>query len=645
MPDGVPRPPRRAAALRARLGSLQVRLLALALLPVLISSFILAVYIVHNTVADAEARLTRQGRDLAAQIAELAAYDLFSGNVANLRRLADHARAQQGAAAIGVADARGHWWLISGRGDLLGQSALNRATPEWSDAGHAYFSRAIGAVQGGLGDPYLEGVLGLNTLGRVIVVMDPAGVAQARNDSLRTLLGFMLPLIALTALLAWWSSRRIGAPLATIGGVVRRLAAGELDARVACRAAGEAGQLAAHVNEMAVALQAGRERLEHGIAEATAELRQQKLSAEAAVRAKSRFLATASHDLRQPLHALTLLASALKDKAPPEGELRRLAEHIDASAVAMGSMLNGLLDLSRLEAGVVEVNLDCFPVARTFEVIRHQFQPAAADKRLRLRVHASRLAVRSDPLLLERILMNLVSNAIRYTPAGRVVIGLRRRGAEAEIQVIDTGMGIPEMYQERIFEEYFQIDNPERHRAKGLGLGLTIVAREAALLGCRVKVASKPGRGACFSLRLPVCTAAAETGTELPQGTGAATRPLIALIDDDEVILGAMATLLEEWGMDVAPATDVEDLLTDLRALGRAPDVILSDYRLPGPRDGIGVIAYLRETLGADIPAALITGDTGADAIETINASGYTLLHKPLKPARLRAYLGHALSH
>lgn len=630
--------------MRALLGSLQARLLGLALLPVLVSSLLFAVYDIHTTVLSAEARLVQQGRDMVGQLAEVAAFDLFSGNIATLRTLIDHARTTQNAAAIGLSDAQGRWWLTSGRNELLDRQALTRAMPEWNQGGYLYFSRPVGMNQASSADPYLEGVLGLNALGRVVVVMDPERVTMARNDSLRTLSLFLFPLLALTVALAWWSSRRIGGPLHAITQVVRNLAAGHLLARTVPQASGEVGQLEVDVNEMADALQAGHERLEQGIAEATAELRQQKLAAEAAVGAKSKFLAAASHDLRQPLHALTLLASALKDKAPPSGEMRRLAEHIDASAAAMGSMLNGLLDLSRLEAGVVEVRPVCFPIQRIFDVISRHFTPAAAEKGLLLHVHTSQLAVNTDPLLLERILMNLVSNAIRYTAAGRVVVGLRRSGEQIRIQVLDTGVGIPAAFQERIFDEYFQLDNPERHRAKGLGLGLTIVAREAELLGCKVEVRSTPGRGSCFCLTLPVCTVSVDDSAEASNSVDTMDRPLIAMIDDDEIILGAMATLLEEWGMEVAPATGVEELLTDLRVLGRNPDAILSDYRLPGPRDGIAVIAYLREVLGAHIPAAVITGDTGPESIELINASGLTLLHKPLKPARLRAYLNHALS-
>jgi PAS domain S-box-containing protein len=387
---------------------------------------------------------------------------------------------------------------------------------------------------------------------------------------------------------------------------------------------------------------------------AEAQMLAQKQSAEEANQAKSRFLAAASHDLRQPLHALGLLVSALIERLDGAGcagaghaEMRRLAGLIDTSARNMASLLNELLDLSRLEAGVVVPRPDCVPVDEAFGHLNSRFQPLALDKGLRLRFVPCRLAVETDPVLLDRILANLVTNAIRYTSRGGILVGARRRGEDGlRIDVIDTGRGIPETMFGQIFEEYFQLDNPERDRDKGQGLGLSIVKRLVALLGLRIEVSSRLGHGSRFSLDLPRCEArqsrrGAERGTRLasPPGQG----KLVALVEDDEVILVAMRSLLEQWGIDLIAAPSLDGVLDALASGGRRPDLILSDYRLPGEHDGIGVVARFRARYGDELPGVLITGDTGEEAIQAITRSGLRVMYKPLQPAKLRALLMHLL--
>jgi len=636
--------------LRRCIGTLRGRLLWLALWPTVLSALLFAGYMVHQNTREAEAALRQRGRDLTSQLAEVAVYDLFTGNIANLQRLADHTGIHPDRDAIGIADKNKQWWVISGQAALLDDSTQIQTFAERRVGDRYYFRRPFGLVQNPQATG-LEGVLGSgDEVGQVLVVLDDAPIRSARKEALLTLLTFLLPLILLAATMAWTLSHRLARRLNRITDTVHSLARGQLDSRCPVeKTEGELRQLELDINEMAVTLDHVHEHLQTGIRTATAELIEQKQAAEAAVRAKSKFLAAASHDLRQPLHALTLLISALKDKVVerPEPELQRLTAHIDASATAMGDMLGGLLDLSRLDAGIVLAQPECFPLNRVLANIQQHFAPTATEKGLQLHIKPCHLCVQSDPLLVERILMNLVSNAIRYTPQGRIVVGVRRRpDATAELQVLDTGLGIAEDKQAQVFEEYFQIDNPERQRAKGLGLGLAIVAREAQLLGTRVTLRSVPGRGSCFAFRLPRCTPALPHGTEetiafQPIGDAA---PLIAILDDDTLILSAMTALLHEWGMEVVSAVSAEALLDALGELGRLPDCLLSDYRLPGAMDGIASVTWLRHELGETLPAAIITGDTAPETIAAMTASGLTLLHKPLKPARLRAYLNHALS-
>lgn len=636
--------------LRRCIGTLRGRLLWLALWPTALSAILFAGYMVHQNTREAEAALRQRGRDLTSQLAEVAVYDLFTGNIANLQRLADHTGIHPDRDAIGIADKNGQWWVISGQAALLDDAKQIQAYAERHVGDRYYFRQAIGLVQNPQATG-LEGVLGSgDEVGQVLVVLDDAPIRSAQKEALLTLLTFLLPLILLAATMAWTLSRRLARRLHRITDTVHSLARGQLDARCPVeKSEGELRQLELDINEMAVTLDHVHEHLQTGIRSATAELTEQKLAAEAAVRAKSKFLAAASHDLRQPLHALTLFISALKDKVAerPEPELQRLAAHIDASATAMGDMLGGLLDLSRLDAGIVLAQPECFPLSRVLANIQQHFAPAAAEKGLQLHIKPCHLFVQSDPLLVDRILMNLVSNAIRYTPQGRIVVGVRRRGDTAEVQVLDTGLGIAEDQQAQVFEEYFQIDNPERQRAKGLGLGLAIVAREAQLLGTTINLHSIPGRGSRFAFRLIRCAPAAHSGSVdlIAFQSFGDTVPLIAILDDDTLILSAMTALLHEWGMEVVSAVSAEALLDALGELGRLPDCLLSDYRLPGAMDGIASVTWLRHELGETLPAAIITGDTAPETIAAMTASGFTLLHKPLKPARLRAYLNHALSH
>ncbi len=443
------------------------------------------------------------------------------------------------------------------------------------------------------------------------------------------------------------------------------------DAAEAGGSANEVAELVAGVNAMLAEIEERnwelgehRRDLEQRIAERTAELAEanvslqaQKRGAEDANQAKSRFLAAASHDLRQPMHALSLLVSALDDSLREYGdaadgarwaETRRLTGLIEASVRNMGMLFNDLLDLSRLDAGVIVPHPVCVRVDDLLGRLNARFLPLALQKGLRLRFVPSGLEAETDPVLLDRILANLIDNAIRYTASGGILVGARRRpGGGARIEVVDSGIGVPEAMQERIFEEYFQLDNPERGRDKGQGLGLSIVRRLAALLDCRIRVRSRPGRGTRFSLELPACASEAKPPARSERATEAAPLAgrdgLVVLVEDDEAIAQAMRALLAQWGLELVTATCPEEVLRALDAAGRAPALVLSDYRLPGGSDGIEVVARLRARYGDDLPAMLITGDTGEETRRVIAASGLTVLHKPLHPAKLRALLAHAL--
>jgi signal transduction histidine kinase/CheY-like chemotaxis protein len=367
------------------------------------------------------------------------------------------------------------------------------------------------------------------------------------------------------------------------------------------------------------------------------DLQRQKEIAEQASLAKSTFLAAASHDLRQPVHAMGLFVGALRSvPMPPQGQ--RLLEQLELSINAMDGLFSAILDISRLDARIVEVHRRCFAIGPLLDRICRDYEEEARVKELSLTRRYSSVIVESDPVLVERILRNLISNAVRYTSQGRIVVGCRRRGATVLVQVWDTGRGIPADQQDRVFQEYYQLDNPERDRTKGLGLGLAIVRRLTELLDCKLRLRSQPGRGSCFEVTFPL--AGDTTGViELqPQAfSGVLAQGLIIVIDDELAIRQAMSSLLTGWGYNVVAAGSGEEAIQVLSRFPAPPDLVICDYRLRNGENGIEVIARLRSEFNEAIPAMLITGDTAPDRLAEAKASGLLLLHKPLSNAKLRA--------
>jgi signal transduction histidine kinase/ActR/RegA family two-component response regulator len=378
-----------------------------------------------------------------------------------------------------------------------------------------------------------------------------------------------------------------------------------------------------------------------------ARLRTEKVVAEDASAAKSRFLAAASHDLRQPVHALTLFVAALRPRVT-DAEAVRMLDHIDSSVQAMGGLFNGLLDISRLDAGVVEVNNQTFAIQPLLERICRDFAADAEAKRITLRLMPTRAAAFSDPLLVERIVRNIVANAIAYTDRGGVVVGCRRRGKSAVIQVWDTGRGIPKSEQARIFQEFYQVENPERDRGRGVGLGLAIVKRLTALLGHPLKFRSQADKGSVFMVELPHSTAplaAPMRALDPAEETAGRNSGLILVVDDEAAIQVAMKDLLEGWGFRTMIAGSCDELLEALADCPDRPGLIICDYRLRAHENGIHVIERLRSEYNDDeIPGMLITGDTAPDRLREAQESGLLLLHKPVSNSRLRAAILHLVA-
>lgn len=360
--------------------------------------------------------------------------------------------------------------------------------------------------------------------------------------------------------------------------------------------------------------------------------------AERANAAKTRFLAAASHDLRQPIHALGLFFAKLADQVR-NGQTETLIKQIEDAIDAIDSMLNALLDISKLDAGVIHPAKGPVSVAGLFKRLESEYQPLARETGNVLRVRPCEARVASDPALLECVLRNLLSNALRYTQDGRVLLAARYRGDKLRLEVYDTGSGIPADQLDNIFLEFHQLQRPERDRRPGLGLGLAIVKRVTLLLEHDIEVCSEVGRGSRFAVMTPLLREASAPhplSIPLAQVTGLQGRRILVL-DDDPAVLEAMAGLLESWGCVIIMATSLEEAQAKLQAGEQPPELLIIDYRLRGEVSGLEAVTILHRQMSRYVPALIITADTAPECLREAQASGYPLLHKPVQPAKLHS--------
>ena len=397
----------------------------------------------------------------------------------------------------------------------------------------------------------------------------------------------------------------------------------------------ELDSLSERFDDMVGSVRDYNEKLKAEVAWRTEDLNEAKEAAEEANLAKSKFLAAASHDLRQPLQALSMYAGTLKLKTR-DSELLPVVDRISSGIQVMNELLTALLDVSRLDAGVVVPSPRQFAVSDLFDELEAEYTGLARDKGIAFRISRTSLRTESDPVLLGRILRNLVNNAIRYTDQGGILLGCRRHVENFHINVYDTGIGIPNDQLQEVFKDYHQIGNLARDRRLGLGLGLAIAKGMAGLLGHRISVTSLPGRGSCFSIELPrarlVQDASVEDQQEQPRTV---ERHCILVIDDEQDIIDSFEMLLGTYGYNVISALSARDAIQQLQYATRKPDIIVADYRLDDGRNGSDAILEVGRACGMEIPGILLTGDTDPDRIASAARSGFSLLHKPLESGAL----------
>ncbi|WP_457356315.1 hybrid sensor histidine kinase/response regulator [Roseateles sp. P5_D6] len=455
-------------------------------------------------------------------------------------------------------------------------------------------------------------------------------------------------------------ARRMAAPILTLRRATAQFAVGNLGKTIQLGRQDEIEDLAQDFNQMSSRLHDLYTSLEAKVAERTAQLsdardglaaRAEELSrlkdeAERANAAKTRFLAAASHDLRQPMHSISLLLGVLQGRLTSPEHLA-LADKIQSSVATMENLFGNLLDISKLDAGTVQAHIEDVNLAWLLRGLEQIWAPQAAEKGLKLRVRPCDVVVKGDAALLARIAGNLVANAIRYTREGGVLVACRRRGARVELEVWDSGPGIEPRYQEAIFEEFFRIEAPGTGQEKGLGLGLSIVQRSAHILGYRLSVDSRVGNGSVFRVEMPLAgpaTRSAKVSSRLAASQQALEGRFIIVVDDDETNAQALVDALLALRCHVVAAASCEDMLAQLQQHLRVPDLIVTDYQLGAGRDGFEVIARLRQHYDEDIGAVIVTANTEAALQPQALACRARLLHKPIGLQRLLEAMRESLA-
>lgn len=471
--------------------------------------------------------------------------------------------------------------------------------------------------------------------GWIVLVQAPISVALAPiYSSLLATVVIMLAALALALVSSLFLARRMFSPIHALEVGAGRIGAGVLEHRIEISTGDELQRLADSFNSMAGKLQQAYATLETKVADRTRQLEEANL-------AKSRFLAAASHDLRQPLHALGLFAEQLRASSS-ESERAKVEARLRAAIAAMDELFGSLLDVSRLDAGVVVPDQKSFPVAHLMDRIAANFSGPAVAKGLGLLIVETDCWIRSDPILLERILNNLVSNAVRYTKQGRILVGCRRRGNGLRIEVWDTGPGIPVEQHKLVFNEFYR--GTSGGPGAGLGLGLSIVDRLSRLLEHPLELSSRPNAGTRFALTVPRTNRGTWLGVDAaaqPQSLDVLRGKRIVVIDDDPLSLHSVVSVLQSWGCRVISGAIPDDVLGCIDDTGA--DAIIADYHLANGQLGTEAIKAVRSRAGRKLPALLVSGDTDPHVMATAKRSGYLMLHKPVEPMALRAGLSRLL--
>lgn len=634
--------------------SLRTRMLLLALLPTTLVAVLLATVFLLHAIDNLEQGLRTRGAAISRQTAATAEFGIFSGQRDSLWLLTESAlRIDPDAVGVAIIDAQGAIMARSGALSPSGWPALGRIEGRRIGPDVLLFAEPVRRSTVPVDDIYAGAEVWRAAESKVIghVVVELSLQEVSRKS--KWLIAAGLSIAMLGAVLGAWLARRIARavtdPLLEANEVVARIGEGDMTARMAAESAGPLRSLAGGINDMAERIGVTQEDLRARVAVATLDLLREKEAAEHATIAKSHFLAAASHDLRQPLHALGLFVSGLSQSDAARHE-PRLVAHIQSSVDTLQNLLDAILDISRLDGGNLIPKIGSFPLGRVLDRLADDLSLLAEQKGLQLKLRPTRVWVHSDQQIVERILLNLVGNALRYTRTGGVLVSCRRRRGVVRVEVWDTGEGIPEHARDEIFEEYVQLGNPERDREKGLGLGLAICRRLAALLAIPLGVRSRSGRGSVFWVELPLVQPGAPGDSPdgaMPQSGHVADSARISgtvlVVDGDALVRTGMEQAIVGWGGSVVLAANREEALRHCRQSRQPPDLIICNLRLAGPVGGIALAQQLQHEFG-NMPVLLVSADVSEEAQAAARGSGFALLKEPVPPGRLRAALQHLLA-
>ncbi|MDP2821840.1 MAG: ATP-binding protein [Sulfuritalea sp.] len=632
--------------------SLRTRMLLLALLPATLVAVLLTAVFVLYAIENLDRELRTRGEAISRQMSRAAEYGIFSGQRDSLSALTESAlRIDPDARGAAIIDVQGA--IMARSGDLNPSAWPDLARFEGQRLGPdvLLFVEPVMRSSVAVDDIYAGAEVlraaKSKAIGYVVVELSLREISIKR----KWLIAAGVLVAMLGAALGGWLARRIARavtdPILEASEVVGRIGSGDLSARMATESAGTLRSLAAGINDMAERIGVTQEELRERVTDATLDLLREKEAAEHATIAKSHFLAAASHDLRQPLHALGLFVSGLAQSNAAKHEPKLVAQ-IQSSVDTLQNLLDAILDISRLDGGNVVPRLGSFALGDVLDRLADDLSLLADQKGLQLKLRPTQIWVHSDQKIVERILLNLVGNALRYTRHGGVLVSCRRRRDVVRVEVWDTGEGIPEHSREEIFEEYVQLGNSERDQAKGLGLGLAICRRLAGLLGIPMGVRSRPGRGSVFWIELPAMqeVAPAPVVEPLPAQQApdhAQIFGTVLVVEDDVMVRAGMEQAILGWGGRVLLAANREEALRCCRESALLPDLAICTIHLPGMVSGIGLAEELQREFGP-MSILLVSADASGEAQIAARRAGFPLLKKPVPPGRLRAALQHLLS-
>lgn len=630
-------------------GGIRARILLAAVIPLTVAIAAAGVLLLTRHAQDIEQHHIESSVSLARQAAILAELPLATGSTSSARSVADFIERSVGLTGLSLVDRDGN--TVENRGNvgatvlrLLQARPLNlivERDPQLIYLVHpVVLSAAPGAdiASEGQGSPQRVGYVALSV-----------SRAQERASVQRLWLtgaAILVVTLVLSLLLARWVARSVSMPMVQLSQALSRVARDDLSVRLPQRGKGEVARVASDFNHMATSLAQARKGLHDEVNRATEALARRTVEAEAASLAKSRYLAAASHDLRQPAHALSLyLAAARRIAARTPGEhgaqLQEVLAGMESSAQSLDSLLTSVLDISRIEAGVLQPAPEPIAIQSVFERVVGDNAEAARRAGIRLRARPTRLGVYADPVLFARICQNLVVNAIKFSERGTVLLSARSRGPNVVVQVWDQGKGIAGEHIEKIFDEFFQVTPGNSERARGMGLGLSIVQRLCLMQNGAIAVSSRLSVGSVFSVLLPQTKSVYRFQRQTARAALRALPGSVALVIDDEVaVRDATRAVLIEAGFTVVAVESLEEAERALKGdLGKRLIACVVDYRLGDGYTGIEVARAVRQYFGEKVKIVIVTGDTSPERLQSLRASGFAVQHKPTDATQLLSYV------